>query len=644
LALGYVLQYPYESDSPAILHHCGALMASPDVPPFRRDHWQFQIEGCSVFDSGMQRFLNSRPSLGRIKVDRHIECGRESGVNLVDTTGFQRPRERHNGQVQLPSADPCDRSCAFELLHRDRQALPNPIVFGYIAEHQHHPDNGTVGIANGRRAVRDLVFRAAAGQQCGVVGQTHDRSALHDKLYRIDRGRTRLRVDDVKYLEQRSTQSFDLRPSGQPLCCRIHAGYQASGIGGNHSVSDGLQGDGKALLTQAQLLFCKFALGDIRRHAYRNAPPVRCFAKANRAELPRVLAAVPAADFMVAFVPSAFLVVKGRNTCAKHIHLLAVRFPGPICDRGDILYRIAADFRPGAAQGEDGAVLGMNHDREGSLLDGAAKSPLAVVERLRHQYAASPGHYQCSDRQELGNDQQRNPDDGASVLLPHRWGAIDKNAAFGEPVHFTGPAFQLQPVEHRDGINIFVGYLLRQPTFPLQKIESHPSRFVAKFLDADHRTANTAVAEVEIVQTKYWRIGHFGDHSFDLVGQRGATVDVRVVLYKNDDAFRWQRGNARKHVFQREVSRVLELQLSLMRYGNAFGLGDHLQVRLAAAGSKQHSLGLWKQFQRELQRLFHIELRQQAEQLTTLRRRLGNRSCLDRYCWRIWREQPTFAQ
>ena len=128
------------------------------------------------------------------------------------------------------------------------------ISFGDIPENEHHPQKLPGRITDQRSAVRDLVFSAVEGQKHRVVGQPDRRPARNHLPRRVLDRFARPGIDDAEHLDYRPAFRLRKRPSGQPLGDRVHAGDSPFRIGGDHRVSDGLQGEGQVCFALAQRL------------------------------------------------------------------------------------------------------------------------------------------------------------------------------------------------------------------------------------------------------------------------------------------------------------------------------------------------------------------------------------------------------
>lgn len=66
-------------------------------------------------------------------------------------------------------------------------------------------------------------------------------------------------VDDREYLGERFVERFLFAPAGELLGHRVEIGDQAMRVGGDHGVTDGMQGDFEKLFFFKQALFQRFA-------------------------------------------------------------------------------------------------------------------------------------------------------------------------------------------------------------------------------------------------------------------------------------------------------------------------------------------------------------------------------------------------
>ena len=146
------------------------------------------------------------------------------------------------------------------------QLLAHAVGLGHVAEHQHDTDNLPLRIANGRRAVRNLIFGTVPREQGRVVAQPHHLALGHHHPHRIDHRLPRAGIDDAKHVRQRLAQCLGQRPACQAFGHCIHACDMALRIRGHHPITNGMQRDGQVFLTLAQL-----GLGALarKRHAVK---------------------------------------------------------------------------------------------------------------------------------------------------------------------------------------------------------------------------------------------------------------------------------------------------------------------------------------------------------------------------------------
>ena len=132
------------------------------------------------------------------------------------------------------------------------QGLLRGIFLGDIAEHQHGADHLPVAVANRRATVGDGALAAIACNQHGVVGQALYR-AMRQGFHDRDRGGLAgFLVDDVENLVHRAADGFRLRPAGELFGNGIQERHPRLGIGGDHGIADGVEGDGELFLAVLQ--------------------------------------------------------------------------------------------------------------------------------------------------------------------------------------------------------------------------------------------------------------------------------------------------------------------------------------------------------------------------------------------------------
>ncbi len=132
------------------------------------------------------------------------------------------------------------------------QSLLRVVLLGDVAKHQHCANHQATGVADGRAAVGNIKFTAITGDQHRVVGH-----ALHGAVGQHagnrNRGARPGRLgQDVEHLVNGAPLGLRAGPAGQPLGHRVEQGDAGGGIGGNHCIANGVEGDGELLLTGLQ--------------------------------------------------------------------------------------------------------------------------------------------------------------------------------------------------------------------------------------------------------------------------------------------------------------------------------------------------------------------------------------------------------
>ena len=146
-----------------------------------------------------------------------------------------------------------------------------PALFGDVVEHQHGAQQGPVGIADRGGGVLDAVFAAIARQQQGLWREPDHAALPQAGGDRIPRRLAGLLVDDPEDLRRGQTLRLVARPAGQALRHGIQPGHVAADVGGDHRVTDRLQGD-----LQQFALAPQVGLGEaLRRHVPIDADEAR---------------------------------------------------------------------------------------------------------------------------------------------------------------------------------------------------------------------------------------------------------------------------------------------------------------------------------------------------------------------------------
>ena len=118
VALGHVLKGAEQAHDLSALEHPFALRSHHQAPPFGGDKRQLQIPRAAVGQRGVDRAPDQRSGFGRIELDR---CGRvEFGgrVELVDAVDLFGPEHPRGREVELPAADPGERTRALQKVAR----------------------------------------------------------------------------------------------------------------------------------------------------------------------------------------------------------------------------------------------------------------------------------------------------------------------------------------------------------------------------------------------------------------------------------------------------------------------------------------------------------------------------------------------
>ena len=123
---------------------------------------------------------------------------------------------------------------------------------GYVAEDQHGADHLSVAVTDRGAAVGDGTFAAFPGDQNGVVGQPLHRAVVQCFLNRDRGGQAGFLVDDVKHFVHRAPRGQRHGPTGQLFGNGIEQRHPALGVGRDHPVSDGAEGDGEFFLTHLE--------------------------------------------------------------------------------------------------------------------------------------------------------------------------------------------------------------------------------------------------------------------------------------------------------------------------------------------------------------------------------------------------------
>jgi len=144
-------------------------------------------------------------------------------------------------------------------------------LLGDVMEHQHGAQQRAVGIADRRSGILDAVFAAIPRQQQGL-GREPDHAALEEAGHdRIPRRLAGLLVHDPEHLGRGQPLRLVARPAGQALRHGIQPGHMALDVGGDHRVTDRLQGDLQQFAFSPQV-----GLGEaLRRHVPVDADEAR---------------------------------------------------------------------------------------------------------------------------------------------------------------------------------------------------------------------------------------------------------------------------------------------------------------------------------------------------------------------------------
>ena len=174
--------------------------------------------------------------------------------------------------------------------------------------------------------------------------------------------------------------------------------------------------------------------------------------------------------------------------------------------------------------------------------------------------------------------------------------------------------------------------------------DRHPGELGSRVLDRDHRAADAAVAQVEIVKAEHRGAGHPGHHAFDLVGQRHPPGGIDVVLGEQDDRTGRRVRGPIQYSIEGHAGGVGDLQPVLPgRELSPDILGD-LEVGGAAARDHQHMPGVGEQVQRPFQSAGNVEPVEHADDLSAAALLGGQRAVLDRDHRRAGREHPAALQ
>jgi len=116
-----------------------------------------------------------------------------------------------------------------------------PFFVGHVTKDEHHAEERSRAVQNGRRGVVDGNIDPVAPQEDGVVGEPHDRPPLENFLHGAGHRLPGFLVDDPKNLGQRTTARFIERPSRQCFGDGVHERHLTAGIGGDDGVADAPQ-------------------------------------------------------------------------------------------------------------------------------------------------------------------------------------------------------------------------------------------------------------------------------------------------------------------------------------------------------------------------------------------------------------------
>ena len=133
-------------------------------------------------------------------------------------------------------------------------------------------------------------------------------------------------------------------------------------------------------LALAQGPFGFFALGDVGRHAHHQPPTAAVASERRRGEGPDASLAVGGADEVLALVHRPIEHVELVDPGPHHLLARAIGALRPGGDGADLLARIAGQVEPRLAEMHHFAVLGVHHDREGSVLHRASQPRLALTQ------------------------------------------------------------------------------------------------------------------------------------------------------------------------------------------------------------------------------------------------------------------------
>ena len=128
------------------------------------------------------------------------------------------------------------------------------IFLGHVAEHQHRANHLLVARPDRGTAVGNVVLTAIPRQQHGMVGQRLHRTMQQGGHHRYDHRLAAAFVDDMQDVFNRLTTCRLLVPARKPFCQRVEAGDAGLGIGGNHAITNRVQGHGQLLLADLQSL------------------------------------------------------------------------------------------------------------------------------------------------------------------------------------------------------------------------------------------------------------------------------------------------------------------------------------------------------------------------------------------------------